>query len=273
LITLLVTDQPLSDQVVRQVTQASENGPNQSSSMLITSPLLFRSPSFSRPQAVSRPASERKLHQGPVSCFETPEKMPETSRNSWQSGPSTESPDSPPPGHDSDCFGLNIMSRPHIAGEAGSVAVIVDPDGMEHKMAESEERQRYLDLQRAVMEKMFTGAIRAYTNDPEAPASINECIAVKKNRPQVSEVSASTHERTTQSTGNDLMKIASPNPAPVRGEEYSNKANSLHPTMPVRKYGLLRKLSVLGMNKRKSRSPATSNSSNMIGISRIVKAF
>lgn len=267
-----VTDQLLSDQVVRQVTQANENGPNQSSSLLIASPLLLRSPSFSRPQAVSRPASERKLHQGPVPCFETSEKIPETLRNSWQSGQSTESPDSPPLSRDSDCFGLDIVSRPHPAGKAGSVAVIVDSDGMEYKMTEPEERHRYFDLQRAVMEKMFTGAIRAYTNDPEAPTLTDECISVKKNRSQVSEVSASTHECTTESTGNDPIKIASSNPAPVRGEEYSNKANSLHPTMPVRKYGLLRKLSILSLNKRKSRSPATSNSSNMVGISRIVKA-
>lgn len=53
-------------------------------------------------------------------------------------------------------------------------AVIIEPDGLERIMSKSEQEQRKLDLQRAVMEKMSCGSIGSVPSGPTSPVNVRE---------------------------------------------------------------------------------------------------
>jgi hypothetical protein len=131
------------------------------------------------------------------------------------------------------------------------------------------------------MEKMVTGAIRAYTNDANATVSINQYVAVPR-KPTASSSSASAPapapaRRSVGSSRSPVSHQRTMNSAPSKSDDEKTRRRDDHSALAasptaIRKTGggLRRKLSVLGaMNKRKSRSPT---SPNLLGVSRIVEA-
>ncbi|KAL1885298.1 hypothetical protein Plec18167_001955 [Paecilomyces lecythidis] len=150
------------------------------------------------------------------------------------------------------------------------IAIIIDADGERRVMSEAEERQRRLDLQNAVMEKMCTGVITA-EEEKQRQLQLQRAVMEKmtgaigvitatsvsghQERPDLADYSlwpSTKHELTGPRqqgirVANQLGAPKSPSFADI-GQDLTHK----------KKHGLRRKLSALGLGKRKSAGVTTS---------------
>lgn len=230
----------------------------------------MRTPSFSRPCAVSRAASRRARRSRDR---DVPPPLPHPNQVSERpqayerrSQQSLETREGDVAGEDE--FGVEVRGQQswHKSGGSGGVAVIIGTDGMEHVMTASEEKQRYIDLQRAVMEKMVTGTIRAAPEISISSGSVGEYYSAEHARSKLSPLPKS-HVRGHSGDGYLTSRLRNANET-VGGENQTRPAilNSGHEKKP----SLIRKLSMLSLGKRKSSD--TAKNANIMGFSRVVQA-
>lgn len=229
----------------------------------------MRTPSFSRPCAVSRAASRRAPRSRdrdvppplPHQNQEVSERPQAHERRSQQS---LETREAVVAGGDESGVEVRGQQSSHNSGGSGGVAVIIGPDGMEHVMTPSEEKQRYLDLQRAVMEKMVTGTIGAAPEISISSGSVDGSSSTEHTHSKLSPLPKS-HVRGHSGDGYLTSRLRNEN---IGGENQNRPAvlNSRHEKKP----SLIRKLSMLGLGKRKSSD--TTKNANIMGFSRIVEA-
>lgn len=142
------------------------------------------------------------------------------------------------------------------------VAVIIDADGAEHIMTAEEEKQRHLDLQRAVMEKMFTGSIGTGSGDPICSTNLDRLFLSQHGsfNPNAAPDSPGAGSENESTSGSECE------PPVVRPDRNSSNTSTAKDGSYKKKPSLIRKLSVLGLGKKKTRA------SPSLGLSRIVKA-
>lgn len=127
-------------------------------------------------------------------------------------------------------------------------SVIIDTDGAKRAMTVAEEKQRYLDLQRAVMEKMFTGTISATVADS---STIFGSIPYGKPHAIDSQQKSSNAQAKTLFTRD-------------------HASSSMTRSTQEKRSTIMRKLTIFGLGKRKPGN--SSGGTNMVGYSRIVEA-
>lgn len=164
----------------------------------------------------------------------------------------------------------NIPSRPESAMGMGAIVhreendeeagVIIDRDGLMRVMSAAEATQRQLDLQRAVMEKMCTGVIGASSQVTEVhldeSSSSSRCGTNKSQKTGSSMEGEESEKQQQQQQQQPLGK------RPSTGEH-------TQPQPQRTKSALIRKLSTLGIGRRKTIS---SGNRDTVGFSRIAEA-
>ncbi|KAL1962571.1 hypothetical protein VTN77DRAFT_9364 [Rasamsonia byssochlamydoides] len=229
-----------------------------------------RTPSFSRPRAVSRAASKRVSRSRDLDIVPPLPKEVSSERLQDHRRPSQlslETREDVVAGEYA-FSGVEVVHGQQISHKSGGgVAVIIDTDGMERVMTEAEEKQRYLDLQRAVMEKMSTGVIGTAPGVSISSGSVDDCSSAKHapSRPSPFPKSHGPVHSGDNYPTRSRPRYANGN---VCGENQTGAAalNGLHEKKP----GIMRKLSLLGLGKRKSSN--VSKNANIVGFSRIVEA-
>lgn len=250
-----------------------------------------RVPSFSRPRGYSRSTRKQQSEDLTVKAREETQSISGLPDN-YTAFPSQQLD------LETDIRSEHHMARPHSAIELGasrrqdqgSKSVIINEDGIVHFMNAAEEAQRQIDLQRAVMEKMYTGIIGASSNDAsmgrvsedmqrklylqrtvmEKMTGIAKTKTVDCTKTPIGR--ASTDRNTLSAgyrppSGNLEKKMSWSHPSPLRETYTRSQQNSaLSPAVPLgpggdgrrkRKSGLFAKLSALGLGKKK---PSTTSS-------------
>jgi hypothetical protein len=206
------------------------------------SSVLARSPSFSRPQSLQAEATKRSPGGANLAFSDSlaskeavqstaPERL---LRHSWQSMVGTQKKSD----QDKSARALQFPDR----------SVIIDTDGAKRAMTVAEEKQRYLDLQRAVMEKMFTGTISATVADS---STIFGSIPYGKPHAIDSQQKSSNAQAKTLFTRD-------------------HASSSMTRSTQEKRSTIMRKLTIFGLGKRKPGN--SSGGTNMVGYSRIVEA-
>ncbi|KAN0075590.1 hypothetical protein V8E54_006860 [Elaphomyces granulatus] len=219
------------------------------------SSVLARSSSFSRPQSLQVEATKRSPGGANLAARDSL-----TSKEAVQStaperllqsmvGAQKKSD------QDKSTRALQFPDRSGTRDEKGT-AVIIDTDGAERAMTAAEERQRYLDLQRAVMEKMFTGTITATVAD-------SSTIFGSVSGPPYGKPHAIDSQRKSSL---DPMFNAQAKTLFTRDHASSSMTRSTQ----EKRSTIMRKLSIFGLGKRKPGN--SSGGTNMVGYSRIVEA-
>ncbi|KAJ9365901.1 hypothetical protein DTO280E4_197 [Paecilomyces variotii] len=155
---------------------------------------------------------------------------------------------------------------PAMVNGSEGVAIIIDADGEKRVMSAAEERQRRLDLQNAVMEKMCTGVITA-EEERQRQLQLQRAVAEKMTGSigVITATSVSGHQE-KPADGADYSLWPSTKSEHIQPGQYGTRmANQLGgPKSPTffpnmdkdtthkKKHGLRRKLSVLGLGKKKS---------------------
>jgi hypothetical protein len=225
-----------------------------------------RTPSFSRPRSsLGRPVSRRvpRSHDNmPPLPQETREVSPgrfgvyqHRSQPSWETRQGVAGEHA--------LGGVGVVNGARMNNK--SVAVVIDTDGTEHVMTASEEKRRYLDLQQAVMEKMFTGAIG---NEPEISISYGSGDGYLSAKRATSRPSSVRNSHQRSNSGTYLTPSRSRHARGNVGEIHTHPS-SLNNSQE-RKPSIMRKLSVLALGKRKPSNVA--KDVNMAGFSRVVEA-
>jgi len=128
-------------------------------------------------------------------------------------------------------------------------------------MTAAEEKQRYLDLQRAVMEKMFTGTISATVAD-----SSTIFDSVSDGPPYCKTNATSCQPIKSRKSSLDHISNAQTETLFTRDRAPSSMTRSTQ----EKRSTVMRKLTIFGLGKRKpGNSPG---GTNMVGYSRIVEA-
>ena len=121
-------------------------------------------------------------------------------------------------------------------------AVIIDKNGVVHVMSAAEESQRQLDLQRAVMEKMRTGAI--------GPSTQVHCDGLPSyEAPQLPQPCHSKYEKESRALPKFLQPLEQKRPQDAHG------VSTVFSQPRRAKSGLFRKLSGLNIRRRKTVAP------------------
>ncbi|KAL1998926.1 hypothetical protein VTN02DRAFT_5330 [Thermoascus thermophilus] len=210
--------------------------------------VLRRPPSFCLPNTVAR-SSSRLLVKGSALVLHEVTEMASTDASTDQREPSPRSEIGSQGGR---LRGLLLEDNPGYDREG--VAVIIDADGVERIMTAEEEKQRHLDLQRAVMEKMFTGSIGTGSGDPVHRTNLDRLFLSPHG---------SSHPNAASSSPGAGSGCE---PPVVRLDRNGLNTSTAKDGSEKKKPGLIRKLSVLGLGKKKARA------SPDLGLSRIVKA-
>lgn len=235
--------QHLCDEAFNAGGQGNLHARSDDGEVFINADTTSRVPSFYWPGIESRclqkqhsedPQSPSKLESKANS--EVPENLPPY--------PARQEPSEGMPNRPATAIGMGaIVHRSSWQEEA----VIVDKDGLMRVMSAAESTQRQRDLQRAVMEKMCTGVIGA-------SAQVTELHIDNPLSPRES----SQQHRTASSK-------EEPRQQPV--ETATREVSAAQPQRE--KPGLLRKLSIFGIGRRKTIASVNRDS---VGFSRIVEA-
>ncbi|RJE22409.1 hypothetical protein PHISCL_05270 [Aspergillus sclerotialis] len=135
-------------------------------------------------------------------------------------------------------------------------AVIIDKNGVRHVMSAAEESQRQLDLQRAVMEKMRTGAIGSSTQV--------HCDGLPSyGAPQLPQPCHSKYEKESRALPKFFQSLEQKRRQDAQG------ASTVFPQPQRAKSGLLRKLSSFNVRQRKTVVPGNRDS---VGFNRVAEA-
>ncbi|KAL2010371.1 hypothetical protein VTN00DRAFT_6178 [Thermoascus crustaceus] len=226
--------------------------------------VLRRPPSFCLPKAVARSSSKLLVKGTGLGLQEETESGPVTSTDA--------STDQVEPSlrreigsRDGGLRSLWLEDKPGYDREG--VAVIVDADGVERIMTAEEEKQRHLDLQRAVMEKMFTGSIGTGLSDAVCSTNLDRLLSQHGSF----NPNAAPDSPPGARSENESVSGSECEPPVVRLDRNSSNTSTtkeLHGSYK-KKASLIRKLSVLGLGKKKTRASPAGGS---LGLSRIVKA-
>ena len=245
------------DSIVRSTTRTDMKsaGSTRSKELTSISSMPARTPSFTRPKSGQFEATKRSSENLASSDNLTSKEAPQTiapERYSWQPMVGLQKKSD----QDKSMCALQFPERPGTRDEKG-IAAIIDTDGAERIITAAEEKRRYLDLQRAVMEKMFTGTISAAVADsstifdsvsdgpPYGKTDAIGCQPIKPGKSSLDNAQAGTlfaRDRTSSMIHSTQEKGST----------------------------IMRKLSIFGLGKRKpGNSPG---GTNMVGYSRIVEA-
>lgn len=229
---------------------------------------LLRTPSFGRPKAVTRSSSKLFAKDG---CLRPQEKTDESDSMAYtdaltdQLQPSLRREiSSQHGGSQSLC-----LEDEHRNNDREGGAVIIDSDGVRRVMTAEEEKQRHLDLQRAVMEKMFTGTIGASSSDFLCTANVNRPLSKHGS----SDSTVAPDPLPGASSGKDSVSAPQHEHPIVRVERHSlavPSATKEQQGTQKKRQSLIRKLSVLGLGKKKTNGPPVGG--GVVGCSRIVEA-
>lgn len=250
--TNLIEERPVT---ATEVDTASSETNTQANTSLSSMPA--RTPSFTRPKSGQFEATKRSSGGANLAPSDnlTSKEAAQTitpERHSWQPMVGLQKKSD----QDKSMCALQVPERPGTRDEKG-IAAIIGTDGAERIITAAEEKQRYLDLQRAVMEKMFTGTISAAVADsstifdsvsdgpPYCKTHAIGCQPIKPGKSSLDNAQAGTlfaRDRTSSMIHSTQEKGST----------------------------IMRKLSVFGLGKRKpGNSPG---GTNMVGYSRIVEA-
>lgn len=152
-------------------------------------------------------------------------------------------------------------ASPQTIHQGVSGGVIVNNDGHMHIMSAAEEAERQSDLQRAVKEKMLTGIIGANSSWHESKMTQHEATSRFPTLPKPFQSQSLDQKRSAVSSGVDLG--------------YSQTQVQTHPQPRRTKSGLLKRLSMINIGRRKTDAAALAPASgerDSVGLSRIVEA-
>ena len=151
----------------------------------------------------------------------------------------------------------NSIEIEAIPDDENDQYVIIDKNGVVHVMSAEEESQRQVDLQKAVMEKMRTGAIGSSTQV--------DCDGLPSHEaPQIPQPCHSKYEKESRV----LPKLFQP--LEQKRGELKQGVSTVFPQSQTSKPGFLQRLSIFNIGRRKTVAPEDRDS---VGFSRAVEAI
>lgn len=216
----------------------------------LQSTVLATNTSFSRPSS-SSPRSSKDLAYGP----EISPKIFERETITPISRPRTQQTRQDPIRLDSSQKESGTLDGPQ-ASHQDSVAVVNGTDGMEQRMTLSEQKERHLDLRRAVMEKMLTGTITHNSNNPTT-------VTLSSDEPNSKVLIPPNDAYSTQLQDKQLQA------SHRKSATDKSSMNAAENVSLRKKPSIIRKLSVLGFNKQKTST--LHNNPRMTGLTRVAE--